>query len=80
MATSVDLPEGLEEALDSELDRGYYASKSDLIRDAIRKLLEERGVVETKTLSEEASQSIQRARDSEPRYTLEEIKEIQELE
>ena len=42
--TQVRLPETLVQELDRFVARGYYASKSDLIRDAIRRLLLERQV------------------------------------
>ena len=76
MTTSVDIPEGLEKALEDELERGYYASKSDLIRDALRKLLEERKMLERKKLSEETIESINKARkqQKEDYKSLEEIK------
>jgi len=73
MTTSVDLPEGLKEDVESELEKGYYASKSDLIRDAIRHLLEER------SLSEEARTSIRKARNSEA-YSMEELKEMHDID
>lgn len=76
MTTSVDIPEGLEKALEDELERGYYASKSDLIRDALRKLLEERQMLERKKLPEETIESINKARkqQKEDYKSLEEIK------
>lgn len=42
MATSVDLPDKLKEEVNQLIQEGYYSSKSELIRDAIRKLLEEK--------------------------------------
>ena len=37
--TQVRLPEGLEKQLDSLVKRGLYASKSDAVRAAVRKLV-----------------------------------------
>ena len=42
--TQVRLPEKLVQELDRFVKQGYYASKSDLIRDAIRRLLLERHI------------------------------------
>jgi Arc/MetJ-type ribon-helix-helix transcriptional regulator len=42
--TQVRLPSKLVAELDRFVKQGYYASKSDLIRDAIRRLLLERQV------------------------------------
>jgi len=42
--TQVRLPEKLVQELDRFVKQGYYASKSDLIRDAIRRLLLERQI------------------------------------
>ena len=80
MTTSVDLPEGLRKAVDSELEKGYYASKSDLIRDAIRRLLEENGVIEEVRLSDKAKDSVHKARQEDERYTEKEIREKHGIE
>lgn len=37
--TQVRLPEGLEKEVDVLVKRGFYANKSDAIRDAIRRLV-----------------------------------------
>ena len=42
--TQVRLPEGLTEEVDKLVDKGFYTNKSDVIRDAIRKLVLERMV------------------------------------
>ena len=75
MALSVDVPDGMEEEIESEVESGSYKNKSELIRDAIRRLLEERNKVEYQKLSEEAMESIRTARDQEQTYTIEEAKE-----
>ena len=62
MTMSVDLPEGLEREIDSEVDKGRYKSKSEFIRDAVRRLLDERNKVEYKQLSVEAQKRIDKAR------------------
>jgi putative addiction module CopG family antidote len=51
MTMSVDLPEGLEREIDSEVGKGRYKSKSEFIRDAVRRLLDERDKIEHKQLS-----------------------------
>lgn len=40
----VRLPEGLTMKLDTLVKRGYYSSKSDVIRDAIRRLILEKQI------------------------------------
>lgn len=42
--TQVRLPRGLIKEVDKLVDKGLYASKSDVIRDAIRKLVLEKQV------------------------------------
>ena len=37
--TQVRLPIGLEKEMDSLISKGLYSNKSDLIRDAVRKLI-----------------------------------------
>lgn len=74
MTTSVDLPEGLEREIDSEVDKGRYKSKSEFIRDAVRRLLDERDKIEYKQLSVEAQERIDKAREAEEEYSAEEVK------
>ena len=40
--TQVRLPEGLIKEVDKLVDKGFYTNKSDVIRDAIRKLILEK--------------------------------------
>jgi len=42
--TQVRLPEGLEKELDVLVKRGIYTNKSDVIRDAIRRLILEKQI------------------------------------
>jgi Arc/MetJ-type ribon-helix-helix transcriptional regulator len=42
--TQVRLPEGLIKEVDKLVDKGLYSNKSDVIRDAIRKLVLEKQV------------------------------------
>lgn len=74
MALSVDVPDGMAEKIESVVDKGSYKNKSELIRDAIRRLLEERDKVEHKELSVEALKGLEKARDQEDTYTLEEAR------
>lgn len=46
MVVSLEIPDQLEREIDQEIREGVYASKSEFIRDAIRRLLEERETVE----------------------------------
>lgn len=46
MVVSLEIPDQLEREIDEEIREGVYASKSEFIRDAIRRLLEERETVE----------------------------------
>lgn len=52
MTLTVDLPEGLEREIDSEVEKGRYQNKSELVRDAIRRLLEERRLREMRAQNE----------------------------
>ena len=42
--TQVRLPEGLIMEIDKLVDKGFYTNKSDVIRDAIRKLVLEKQI------------------------------------
>jgi Arc/MetJ-type ribon-helix-helix transcriptional regulator len=42
--TQVRLPEGLEKELDVLVKRGVYTNKSDVIRDALRRLILEKQI------------------------------------
>lgn len=46
MVVSLDIPDSLEEEIEQEIRNGFYQSKSEFIRDAIRRLLEEREMIE----------------------------------
>ena len=62
---SVDIPSGLERAIDEEVgEEEIYKNKSELIRDAIRRLLEEKGKINNKRLSDEVVQNIREAKNS----------------
>lgn len=71
MAVSVDVPEGLEKEIESEVERGRYNSKSELIRDAIRRLLEQQRVEET--MSREMQKRINQARKKDKTIPNEEL-------
>jgi len=75
MSTSVDIPPGLEDAMEEELERGIYNSKSELIRDAIRTLLRQEGVLTETQLSDEAREAIKKARATEKRHPHSDVKE-----
>ncbi|MFH1072457.1 MAG: ribbon-helix-helix domain-containing protein [Nanoarchaeota archaeon] len=42
--TQVRLPEGLLKAIDQLVERGFYSNKSDVVRDAVRRLVLEKQV------------------------------------
>jgi|APHM01.1.fsa_nt_gi Predicted transcriptional regulators containing the CopG/Arc/MetJ DNA-binding domain and a metal-binding domain len=75
MVVSVDLPEGLEKEIDEEVGKGMYKSKSELIRDAVRRLLEERNRIEPIKLSVNAQENIESARESDREYSPKEVRE-----
>ena len=58
MAVSVDLPACLEREIDDGVGKGRYKSKSELIRGAVRGLLEEREKIEYKRISTEDQERI----------------------
>jgi len=60
MVLSVDVPDGLEREIDSEVEKGRYQNKSELVRDAIRRLLEERNEVERVEMSKEYVEEVKR--------------------
>jgi putative addiction module CopG family antidote len=74
MTLTVDVPGGLQREIESEVEKGRYQNKSELVRDAIRRLLEERDKVERKQISEEVMEEIREARDQKS-YSLEEAKD-----
>lgn len=74
MTMSVDLPEGLEREIDFEVGKGRYKSKSEFIRDAVRRLLDERNKIDHNRLSVEAQRRIDEARETDEEYSSEEVK------
>ncbi|MFB6158279.1 MAG: ribbon-helix-helix domain-containing protein [Candidatus Nanohalobium sp.] len=73
---SVDIPAGLERAIDEEVgEEKIYKNKSELIRDAIRRLLEEKGKINNKKLSDEVVQNIREAKKSDEWNNWEDLKE-----
>lgn len=76
MPVSVDVPEGLKRAMEAEIEKGHYNSRSELIRDAIRRLLEDRGLVEDRELSDEAVESIKEALKQEDEGDVRELFEL----
>lgn len=74
--TSVNIPSGLERAIDEEVgEEKIYKNKSELIRDAIRRLLEEKGKINNKKLSDEVVQNIKEAKKSDDWNDWEDLKE-----
>ncbi|MFB6158660.1 MAG: type II toxin-antitoxin system ParD family antitoxin [Candidatus Nanohalobium sp.] len=80
MTMSVDLPGGLEREIDSEVGKGRYKSKSEFIRDAVRRLLDERNKIEYRELSVEAQRRIAEARETDEEYSPEEVREALGIE
>lgn len=75
MVLTVDVPDGLEQEIEEEVGRGRYQNKSELVRDAIRRLLEEREKVDRKRISDDVMNRIRRAREQDEAYRLQEVKE-----
>lgn len=69
MAVSASLGSGLERFVEDKLDQGMYSSKSEIIREALRRMYEEDA-----KLSEETVAAIDRARGQDGR-PLEEVRE-----
>ncbi len=67
--TQVRLPGKLVQELDRFVKQGYYASKSDLIRDAIRRLLLERQIGSIKNTGD----SVQEVRAIRKKLSKEEL-------
>lgn len=61
---SADVPEGLLEDIRKEVETGRYQSQSELIRDAIRRLMEERYSTDEE-LPDNVIESIERAREQD---------------
>lgn len=61
MTVSVDIPPGLAEEIEEELEKGRYSSQSELIRTAIRHFLDAEHKVDERELSEAAQRAIDRA-------------------
>jgi putative addiction module CopG family antidote len=80
MTVSVDLPRGLEKEIDEEVGKGRYKSKSELIRDAVRRLLDERNKIEHRQISIEAQKRIDEARETDKEYSPEELREALGIE
>lgn len=73
---SVDIPSGLERAIDEEVgEEKIYKNKSELIRDAIRRLLEKKGKLNHNKLSDEVIQNIKEAEKSDEWHSWEDLKE-----
>lgn len=70
MTLTVEMPDGLEREVDTEVEKGRYQNKSELVRDTIRRLLEKREVVEHCRLSDEAREIIKEASSQDESYTL----------
>jgi Arc/MetJ-type ribon-helix-helix transcriptional regulator len=62
--------------IDSEVGKERYKSKSEFIRDAVRRLLDERDKIEHKKLSVEAQKRIAKARETDKEYSPEEVKQV----
>lgn len=61
--------------IDEEVSKGRYKSKSELIRDAVRRLLEERNKIEHRKISVEAQRRIDEGRESGKQFSSEEVRE-----
>lgn len=81
MVLTVDVPNGLQKEIDSEVEKGRYQNKSELVRDAIRRLLEERNEVEQAEMNKEYAEEIKRrmkqVEDGE--VTLDDMRTMEEI-
>jgi putative addiction module CopG family antidote len=75
MVLTVDVPDGLEQEIEEEVGRGRHQNKSELVRDAIRRLLEKREKVDRKRISDDVMNRIRRGRKQDEAYRLQEVKE-----
>ncbi len=75
--TQVRLPNGLVKEINKLVDKGIYANKSDVVRDAIRKLVLERhiGIISNNGNSVEEIRKI-RKRLSKEKIDLDEINKL----
>lgn len=67
--TSVEIPDLLKEKIEEKVERGEYTSNSDLIRHAVRKLLEE------ESLSPQAITELNKRLD----YEKEDLKDLEKV-
>lgn len=65
MPVSVSLPKNLEALLEKEVSEGNYGSKSELLRDALRRHMERKGLLEYRSVSEGVKQTVKESRQSE---------------
>ena len=81
MVLTVDVPDGLQKEIDSEVEKGRYRNKSELVRDAIRRLLEERNEVERAEMNKEYAEEIKRRMKQveEGEVTLDDMRTIDEI-
>jgi len=81
MVLTVDVPDGLQKEIDSEVEKGRYQNKSELVRDAIRRLLEERNEVERAEMNKEYAEEIKRRMKQveEGEVTLDDMRTIDEI-
>ena len=81
MVLTVDVPNGLQKEIDSEVEKGRYQNKSELVRDAIRRLLEERNKAEQAEMNKEYAEEIKRrmkqVEDGE--VTLDDMRTMEEI-
>ena len=67
--TSVEIPDTLKQKIEEKVESGEYTSNSDLIRHAVRKLLEE------ESLSPEAIMELNKRLD----YEKEDLKDLEKV-
>ena len=81
MVLTVDVPNGLQKEIDSEVEKGRYQNKSELVRDAIRRLLEERNKAEQAEMNKEYAEEIKRRMKQveEGEVTLDDMRTMEEI-
>lgn len=63
MPVSAEIPAALEEEIEKEVERGGYTSKSEVIRDAVRRLIEQKNRERGRVMSEEMEEKVRAARE-----------------
>ena len=75
----VRLPEGLMQELDELVNKGFYTNKSDVIRDAIRKLILENQIGSVPNTGDSVKEIREIRKRLSKNFTLKDLEEINAL-